>query len=108
MDIPHDLDLERAVLGSLLVDAGALAEVRDLLSERAFYRLAHQRTWCAACAVGARGAVVAPFAVVAELAAQGQGDELTVAQVSALTDGIPRRFDTVSYTHLTLPTIYSV
>ena len=34
MDIPHNLDLERAVLGALLVDAGAIDEVRDVLAER--------------------------------------------------------------------------
>ena len=60
MDIPHNLDLERAVLGALLVDAGAIDEVRDVLAERDFYRLAYQRTWSAVCALGARGESGAP------------------------------------------------
>ena len=93
MDIPHNLDLERAVLGALLVDAGAIDEVRDVLAERDFYRLAYQRTWSAVCALGARGETVHPFAVSQALASTGHADAMSVAQIAALADGIPRRFD---------------
>ena len=38
---PHDLDLERSVLGALLIDANAIVKVIEFLKAEHFYRRAH-------------------------------------------------------------------
>jgi len=40
--LPHNLDAERAVLASILVDNAAYAKAAPLVREASFYRLAHQ------------------------------------------------------------------
>jgi len=39
---PHSIDAEQSVLGGLMLAPEALREVRDLLTERDFYRRDHQ------------------------------------------------------------------
>ncbi|MCX8038447.1 MAG: replicative DNA helicase [Candidatus Sumerlaeia bacterium] len=41
--LPHNLDAERAVLGSILIDASTIPIVSDLLRAEDFYSTAHQR-----------------------------------------------------------------
>ncbi|MGA2513930.1 MAG: AAA family ATPase [Candidatus Limnocylindrales bacterium] len=44
---PHDLDAERAVLGSILIDQTVIAEVMERLSPSDFYRQAHATIYSA-------------------------------------------------------------
>ncbi|RIA19713.1 replicative DNA helicase [Stenotrophomonas sp. AG209] len=46
---PHSIDAEQSVLGGLMLAPEALREVRDLLTERDFYRRDHQLIWHAIC-----------------------------------------------------------
>ena len=45
MEQPHSLDLERAVLGGVLVDSGAMLELRDRVVPADFFRTAHWRVY---------------------------------------------------------------
>ena len=42
---PHDLDLERALLGIVLLKPDSLATLSALIAAEDFFRLAHQRLW---------------------------------------------------------------
>jgi replicative DNA helicase len=52
---PSDLDAERAVLGSILIDADAIAQVRELLEPDDFYAERHAHLYRAAVQLSERG-----------------------------------------------------
>lgn len=45
----HDLDAERSLLGSLLLDGSRLSDARDLIDEGCFYHSAHGHVFAAMC-----------------------------------------------------------
>jgi len=68
--LPHDIDAERAVLGSVLIENSQLAPVRETLTARDFYKDAHGKI----------------FRTMERLADQGGGiDEITVKDELART-----------------------
>jgi replicative DNA helicase len=52
---PNDLGAERAVLGSLMIDQAAIAEIRDVLEPDDFYAERHAHIYRAATALADRG-----------------------------------------------------
>ncbi|HKR99283.1 MAG TPA: replicative DNA helicase [Candidatus Dormibacteraeota bacterium] len=52
---PHDTEAEQAVLGSLLIDTGAMALIRDVLEPEDFYNERHAHIYRAAVALADRG-----------------------------------------------------
>jgi replicative DNA helicase len=52
---PNDLGAERAVLGSLMIDQAAVAEIRDVLDPEDFYAERHAHIYRAAVALADRG-----------------------------------------------------
>lgn len=96
--LPHDLQTERAVLGSILVSNELLAVVMVRLSPTAFYRRAHQLTYKAMLALNASGEPIDVLTVAGELAKGGHEDEAGgYAYLSSLTDGVPRSANIESY-----------
>ena len=90
MTQPHSLDLEVALLGGVLIDPALLFELRDRIEPADFYRLAYRRVYEVYLALADRQEAIDPFSVQQGLTSQGWGDEMSVAQLTALTDGIPR------------------
>lgn len=45
--LPHDLDSERSLLGSLLIDPDAIVKVAEVLTAESFYHPAHQQIYAA-------------------------------------------------------------
>ncbi len=45
MQAPHDLDLERELLGAVLMRAEARVELAERVEERDFYRTPHGQLW---------------------------------------------------------------
>ena len=64
---PHDLEAERAVLGSLMLDAAAAAEVRDILYAEDFYAERHALIYRAAVALTDRGDPIDEITLRAQL-----------------------------------------
>jgi len=64
---PQDLEAEKAVLGAIMVEKRALAEVTDLLSPEKFYREGHQIIYRAILSLDSRGADIDEITVVGEL-----------------------------------------
>jgi hypothetical protein len=69
---PQNLDSERAVLGSILIDRDALGEVSDFLAPGDFYRQAHGRVFAAMLAINGRGEPLDVVTVAAELERTGE------------------------------------
>lgn len=68
---PHSLDAERSLLGGVLLDAGALAEVLELVKPEDFYREAHRKVFEAMCALFAKGEPVDRITVKNQLSELG-------------------------------------
>ena len=54
-EMPHDYEVEKLVLGTLMTERDALGEVRDLLTPDTFYGKLHRDIYCAILQVDARG-----------------------------------------------------
>jgi replicative DNA helicase len=92
MEQPHSIDLERSILGAVLVDAGLMVEIRDRIFASDFFRMAYQRVFEAYGALADSEGAISPSSVQQAMVSKGWGDEMSFAQLSALTDGIPRGF----------------
>ena len=92
---PHDLDAERAILGSLMIDAAAIAEVRDILYPEDFYAERNALIYRAAIALADRGDPI---------------DEITLRSQLDRNDALGRAGGVVYIAELTLtvPTAASV
>ena len=65
--LPHDQDSEQAVLGCLLIDPGAINQVRDILAPPDFYSDRHGNIFRAALALSDRGEPVDVLTLKAQL-----------------------------------------
>ena len=90
MTAPHDLDLERAMLGYLQICPADYRTCVERVAPETFYRQAHARLWTV---YGEIQPDLTPFRALEALTRQGWGDELTLADLSRLTDGVPRSFN---------------
>lgn len=52
---PHDPEIERAILGAILLYPAVMTTVGELISEADFYVLANRRTYCAMFSPRQRG-----------------------------------------------------
>lgn len=52
---PQDLDAERSVLAAMMLGPEAIAAAREIVDEKAFYRVAHRRMFTAMLAIHDRG-----------------------------------------------------
>lgn len=64
---PQDVPSEKAVLGAILLERHALAEVQDLLTPEKFYMEAHQRIYKAALSLDGRSQPIDEITMVMEL-----------------------------------------
>ena len=69
-----------------------MVELRDRIVASDFFRAAHQRVYEAYLALADSEGAIGPSAVQQSLVSKGWEDEMSFAQLSALTDGIPRGF----------------
>ena len=96
---PHDLDIERSVLGSLLVSSSGLLDVIARIRPEHFYREAHQDIYRAICALHSRRESIDLVTVCGELTrTHGLDGAGGPAYVSQLTDGIPRNMKLLHHT----------
>ncbi len=73
---PQAVEIERAVLGAMLIDAGAVNAVVEILSENAFYHTTHRRVYTAMISLYERSQPVDQITVSQELMRRGQLDEV--------------------------------
>jgi replicative DNA helicase len=88
--LPHNLEAERSVLGSILVQNDAFNMAAQLIDSRDFYRDAHRRIFERMAALSERSHAIDFVTLKEELSRNGELDEVGgPAYVASLADGVP-------------------
>lgn len=86
---PHDLDLEEAVLGALMLEKDAYMSVSELLVPDSFYSKAHQKIYAAICALQLREQPTDMVMVAQQLRQDGELEAVGgAAYISQLTNRV--------------------
>lgn len=96
--VPHDLPLERLVLGAVLVHGELYPDVASRLRDTDFFRDAHQRMFRAMAALAERGVPIDYPLLRHELEKGGHLEKCGgPAYIIGLTDGVPRSVNVAHY-----------
>jgi replicative DNA helicase len=94
--LPHNWETERSLLGGLLLDAGQLLEVREVLKAEDFHRPAHQHLYTLVCEMADGGVVPDPTTVLDQVERRGDAEKvggiayvLALPQACASVDNLP-------------------
>ncbi len=88
--VPHNLEAERALLGSILLDNGALNFALELLGKEDFYSEAHRHAFEKMTELSEKSRVIDLVTLSEELAKDGLLEKAGgAAYLAALTDGVP-------------------
>ena len=99
--LPHNLEAERSVLGAILVHNEAFNLAAQVITDKDFYRHAHQRIFDRMIALNERGAAIDFVTLKEELARAGELDEVGgPAYVASLADGVPRATNVEYYARI--------
>lgn len=102
---PQDLEAERCVLGSMLLDNQCIPNVIDLVHEGDFFRLAHKRIYSAIVSLHLQEIGVDPVTLADELRRRGQLDEgdcaeLDIPYIDSLFSGTPTAANAEYYSRI--------
>lgn len=96
--MPHDLEAERALLGSIIQEEKHLNEAQDLLDLEDWYLEAHRRIWRKMLAMREEASAIDIVTICSELDAAKELNAVGGrAYVCSLTEGLPRRPSVVDY-----------
>jgi replicative DNA helicase len=88
--VPHNLEAERALLGSILLDNDSLNSALEILSKEDFYSDAHRVTFESMVALSEKNRTIDLVTLSEELARNGLLEKSGGAgYLAALTDGVP-------------------
>jgi replicative DNA helicase len=87
--LPHNLDAERAVLGSILLRPDRWIEASDLLAPSDFYRAAHATLFAALLDLGKRGSTI-DLVTLSEKLGASISEVGGPSYISKLIDNVPR------------------
>lgn len=86
---PHDLDLEEAVLGALMLEKDAYMSVSELLVPDSFYSKAHQKIYAAICTLQLHEKPIDMMMVTQQLRQDGELESVGgAAYISQLTNRV--------------------
>ena len=89
--LPHSLDGERTVLGAILIENEAYHHAAEILTERDFYRRAHQQIFVRMGGLSDRGQAIDLVTLKEELSRSGELELAGgVPYLTSLMDGVPR------------------
>lgn len=98
--LPHNIKAEQHVLGSVMLSAGALGEVRALLDGSEFYRPAHAQIWDGIVALADRGAPCDPVAVAAAIGPRDLSKLGGAPYLHTLISQVPTTANAAFYAHM--------
>ena len=88
--VPHNLEAERALLGSILLDNGALNPAVEVLTKEDFFSEAHRLAFERMIALSEKNRTIDLVTLSEELAKEGLLEKAGgAAYLAALTDGVP-------------------
>ncbi|MGH9869429.1 MAG: replicative DNA helicase [Candidatus Polarisedimenticolia bacterium] len=100
-NLPHNLDAEKSILGSILLENRALNQAQELLREDDFYREGHRRIYRAMSTLRERSAVIDLVTLKNELTRSGDLDGAGgAAYVASLVDGVPKSSNVEHYARI--------
>ncbi len=98
---PQNLEAERSVLGSILLDNDAFAQITDQIQEEDFYREAHRKIFSAMRAMAEKGEAIDYLTLGEHLKTHGQLEEVGgPAAITALTDEVPSAANVQHYARI--------
>lgn len=99
--LPHNLEAERAVLGSILIENARLDDAAALVDGSMFFRKAHTEIWLALLALQERKIEYDLITLRDELERRQKLEDVGgAAYVSALVDGVPRSTNVDHYAQI--------
>ena len=88
--LPHNLEAERALLGSILIDNGALNVALETISKDDFFSESHRITFDRMTAISEKSRTIDLVTLSEELGKDGLLEKIGgAAYLAALTDGVP-------------------
>jgi hypothetical protein len=101
--LPHSVEIERAILGAIILDNNLVGQVIEFLRPDDFYVQAHKYAFRAIIALSERGEELNPLLIAEELEREGLLERAGgILGISALTDGLPHSNPIASYANLIL------
>src|SRR5438477_4577960 len=99
--LPHNLEAERSVLGSILLHNDAFNLAAEVIDSHDFFRDAHRRIFDKMVALAERGDAIDLVTLKEELGRSGDLDEVGgPAYIAALIDGVPRSTNVEHYARI--------
>ena len=99
--LPHNLEAERCVLGSILINNSAFNVAAELVKADDFYRDAHRRVFNKIIGLSERGQAIDLVTLREELDRAGDLEKIGgPAYISALADGVPRSTNVAHYAQI--------
>src|SRR5262245_12470128 len=99
--LPHNLEAERSVLGSILIHNDAFNSAAEVLDARDFFRDAHRRIFEKMVQLSERGNAIDFVTLKEELSRSGELDEVGgPAYIAALVDGLPHAANVEHYARI--------
>lgn len=99
--LPQNVEAEAGVLGSLLIDPEAMAQIADFLTPEDFYRESHRVIYEAAQDLYEGGTPADLITLIDELQRRGKLDEVGgPSYVSSLANQVPTSANVESYAHI--------
>lgn len=80
--MPHSIEAERVVLGSIMTERNALSEIRDILTPECFYNSFHRSIYEAILEIDKRGDRPDLIAITNELMKKGEVDVYQISVIS--------------------------
>jgi replicative DNA helicase len=100
-NLPHNLDAERSILGSIILENRALNQAQEILREDDFYREGHRKIFRVMETLTERAAVIDLVTLKNELQRSGDLDSVGgPAYISSLVDGVPRSANVEHYARI--------
>jgi replicative DNA helicase len=89
-NLPHSMDAERSVLGSILIENQAINRAQEILRESDFYRDTHRKIFKVMEALSERSTAIDEITLKEELSRQGDLEAVGgPAYLASLADGVP-------------------
>ncbi len=89
-NLPHSLDAERSVLGSILIENQSINRAQEILRDTDFYRDPHRRIFRVMENLSERAAAIDEITLKEELAKTGELEAVGgPAYIASLADGVP-------------------
>ncbi len=99
--LPHNLEAERSVLGSILLHNDAFNAAAEVIDSKDFFRDAHRRIFDRMVKLVERGQAIDLVTLKEELARSGDLEEVGgPAYIAALVDGVPRSTNVDHYARI--------